>query len=153
MRFNSSLSAAAAITIAIALLAAAPTIAGGGAELEAQDAWIRWLPGDLPAAGYLRLVNASAKAVTVVGATSPAYQQVSLHRTVTERGNAQMMPVERITIAAHTALDFAASGYHMMLMQATTPLKPADHVPITLQLADGSSLLVQFELRKPDASQ
>jgi copper(I)-binding protein len=35
-----------------------------------------------------------------------------------------------------------------MLMQATKPLQPGDHVPIILRFADGSSLTVQFEVRK-----
>ncbi len=131
-------------------LAAAPAPAAA-ANLEAEDAWIRWLPADLPAAGYLKLSNTSGDPATLIGASSPAYTQVSLHRSLEEGGRMQMKPVERITIAAHSSLDFAASGYHMMLMQATKPLKPADHVPITLHFADGSTLLVQFEVRKPDA--
>lgn len=136
----------------VACLPSAPALAGGP-DLRVEDPWIRWLPADLPAAGYLRLINAGAKPLIVIGASSPAYRQVTLHRTVTEGGNTEMMPVERITIDAHAALDFATSGYHMMLMQATRPLKPADRVPITLHFADGASLLVQFEVRKPDASQ
>jgi copper(I)-binding protein len=40
----------------------------------------------------------------------------------------------------------------MMLMQATKPLRPADRVPITLRFADGSTVLVQFEVRNPDSS-
>jgi copper(I)-binding protein len=64
----------------------------------------------------------------------------------------QMTAVEHITIDAHSSLDFAATGYHMMLMQATKPLRPGDRVPITLRFADGSSVLVQFEVRNPDSS-
>jgi len=131
-------------------LAAAPAPAAA-ARLEAADAWIRWLPADLPAAGYLKLSNPSGVPATLIGASSPTYAQVTLHRSLDDGDRMQMKPVERITIAAHSSLDFEASGYHMMLMQATKPVKPADHVPITLQFADGSTLLVQFEVRKPDA--
>lgn len=95
--------------------------------------------------------NPGGVPATLVGASSPAFGQVSLHRSLDEGGRMQMKPVERITIAAHSTLDFEASGYHMMLMQASRPLKPADQVPITLHFADGSTLLVQFEVRKPDA--
>ncbi len=157
MRSEARISAAAGFAIALLVqfacvpLAAIPALAAAAA-LKAENAWIRWLPADLPAAGYLRLINAGDAAATLTGAESPAYAHVSLHRTVDVGGRVQMRPVERITIAAHSNLDFEASGYHMMLMDATQPLKPADHVPITLHFADGTSLLVQFEVRKPDAS-
>jgi periplasmic copper chaperone A len=118
--------------------------------LEVEEAWIRWLPADLPSAGYLRLNNKGSAPATLIGATSPAYAQVSLHRSVDVGGRMQMKPVDRITIAAHSTIDFEAGGYHMMLLQATRPLKPADRVPITLRFADGTSLLVQFEVRAPD---
>lgn len=139
--------AAAPPPAAPAALAAAPA---ASASLAVEDAWIRWLPADLPAAGYLKLSNTGGVPAALIGASSPAYSQVSLHRSLDQGGRMQMQPVERITIGAHSSLDFEASGYHMMLMQATRPLKPADHVPITLHFADGSTLLVQFEVRKPD---
>jgi len=135
----------------IPALAATPPLAAGP-ELKIQDAWIRWLPADLPAAGYLTLINTGAKPLNLIAAASPAYAQVSLHRTVNQGGGMQMTAVEHITIDAHSSLDFAATGYHMMLMQATKPIKPADRVPITLRFADGSSVLVQFEVRNPDSS-
>jgi copper(I)-binding protein len=40
----------------------------------------------------------------------------------------------------------------MMLMQPNKPLKPGDHVLITLQFAGGSSLTAPFDVRKPDSS-
>ena len=163
MRSNSRCPAARALALALlmslaslrldatpALAAAPPTTAGP--ELTIQDAWIRWLPADLPAAGYLTLINTGARPLNLIAATSPAYTQVTLHRTVNRGGGMQMTAVEHITIDAHSSLDFAATGYHMMLMQATKPLRPADRVPITLRFADGSTVLVQFEVRNPDSS-
>jgi copper(I)-binding protein len=63
-----------------------------------------------------------------------------------------MLPVRRITIDPHSSLSFAATGYHMMLVQPNKPLKPGDHVLITLQFAGGSSLTAPFDVRKPDSS-
>jgi copper(I)-binding protein len=62
--------------------------ARGLREIKIEDAWIRWLPADLPAAGYVRMTTRAPRAVTLVGAASPAYAHVSLHRSVTEGGNA-----------------------------------------------------------------
>jgi copper(I)-binding protein len=57
-----------------------------------------------------------------------------------------MSPLERISIAPHTTLDFEARGIHLMLMQPHETLDPHGGVPIALHFADGSSLTVQFQV-------
>jgi copper(I)-binding protein len=116
------------------------------------DAWIRWLPANLPAAGYATLENGGDAAIVLTGVSSPGYGDVSIHRTVTLGADTDMVPVDKLVINPHASVNFAAAGYHLMLMQPTTPLKPGDHVPITLRFADGSSMRVEFEVRKPDAT-
>ena len=86
--------------------------------------------------------------MNLVAASSPAYAEVSIHRSVESGGTVAMRPVAQITIEPHSRVDFAAAGYHFMLMQPLKPLEPGDHVPIVLRFADGSSLTVQFEVRK-----
>ena len=61
-----------------------------------------------------------------------------------------MMPMEKITVAAHSSLEFAAQGYHLMLQQPKKTLQPGDRVAVTLSFTGGSALTVQFELRAPD---
>jgi periplasmic copper chaperone A len=136
--------------IAWLTLAAAPASVSD-AGLKIDDAWIRWLPANLPAAGYVHITNTGDAPATLVGAASAVYAHVSLHRSVDDGGRMHMTPVERIRIAAHSSLDFEAGGYHLMLTDATKPLEQPRRVPITLYFSDGSSLLVQFEVRKPDA--
>ncbi len=111
-------------------------------------AWIRWLPAGLPAGGYMSLTNMGDTAVNLVAASSPAYAEVSIHRSVENGGTIVMQPVAQITIEPHSGVDFSAAGYHFMLMQPTKPLEPGGRVPISLRFADGSSLEVQFEVRK-----
>ena len=60
----------------------------------------------------------------------------------------EMRPVAQIAIVAHSSLNFAATGYHLMLVQPSKPLALGDHVPMTLHFAGGGSLTVQFEVRK-----
>jgi copper(I)-binding protein len=119
--------------------------------VQIRDAWIRWLPGELPAGGYLTLVNSGDRPSSLIAASCPDYAEVSLHRSRTVAGTTRMMPVHDITVAAHATLAFEAQGYHLMLMHPSKPLKPGDRVPVTLSFADGSSVTVLFELRPPAA--
>lgn len=121
------------------------------APVQIRDAWVRWLPGDLPAGGYLTLINSGDRPSSLVGASCPDYAAVSLHRSRNVGGTARMMPVHDITVAAHSTLAFAAQGYHLMLTHPRKPLKPGDRIPVTLSFAGGSSVTVLFELRPPAA--
>jgi len=135
----------------IAALSLTTALAGQSAEVHISDAWIRWLPGDAPAGGYLTIVNDGHDSVTLVAVSSPAYRAVSLHQSVTEQGVSKMIAVDTITIGAHSRLEFAAGGYHLMLERAKTTVKPSDHVPVTLRFADGQSVTAEFKVREPGA--
>jgi copper(I)-binding protein len=121
-----------------------------GPDIQASEAWIRWLPADLPSGGYLTLRNLSNEPRRLTGASSPEFGSVSLHQTRDAHGVSGMSPVDSILIAAHGTLQFAPGGYHMMLMQPAHALHPGDHVPITLRFADGAALQVTFEVRAAD---
>jgi periplasmic copper chaperone A len=119
--------------------------------VQVRDAWIRWLPGNLPAGGYITLVNTGDRPTSLIAVSSPDYADVSLHRSRNVAGTSQMIPVQVITVAAHSSLEFASQGYHLMLTHPTKTLKPGDRVPVTLSFAGGRVVTVQFELRPPDA--
>jgi len=132
---------------------AAPAAAPGTARsVQVTEAWIRWLPGDLPAAGYLTVNNPGPAAAVLLGAVSAQFADVSLHRNEMHQGSMQMLPVDRLEIPAHTTLRFELQGYHLMLMQAMQPIKPGDHVTISLRFANTPPMPVVFEVRKPDGS-
>ncbi len=114
------------------------------------EAWIRWLPGDLPAAAYVTVYNPGATPVVLLGAASTDYADVSLHRNEMHEGSMQMLPLDRLLIPAHGTLRFELLGYHFMLMQARRPIKPGDRVTITLHFGDLPPMPVIFEVRKPD---
>jgi periplasmic copper chaperone A len=124
-------------------------VAAQPATIAVSDAWIRWLPANLPAGGYVTLRNTGTQAQLLTGATSPDFADVSLHHSVQRDGVSQMQPVAQIEIAPGRALSLAAGGYHLMLEQPTRPLKPGDQVSITLHFEGGSSTTAQFEVRPP----
>lgn len=149
----------ALMTVAIAAVAApaatslAPTAPPSTvATPQVTEAWIRWLPGDLPAAAYVTVNNPGATPAILLGASSTDYADVSLHRSDMHDGSMQMMPLERLVIPAHGTLRFELFGDHFMLMRATRPIKPGDRVTMTLRFADLPPMPVVFEVRKPDGS-
>jgi periplasmic copper chaperone A len=115
--------------------------------VQIRTAWIRWLPGGVPLAGYATLANVSDRPLVLTSATSVAFQDLTLHQTLQTAGTVRMSPLERLAIAPHTTLDFEAHGIHLMLMQPRETLDPHGQVPITLHFADGSSVTVQFQVR------
>lgn len=129
--------------------AASSTPAASGLRIE--QAWIRWLPANLPAGGYLTIINTTGRPHALTGASSPDYAQVQLHRSVTVGGMSHMAAVARIDIAPHATLRFASQGYHLMLMHPTRAISPGAQVPIELQFDDGERLLVRFQVRAPAA--
>lgn len=141
-----------AVWVATSLACGLPAIgraAPAPPGVRAEDAWIRWLPGGLPAAGYVKLINVGNRPVTLVGASSDAYGEVGLHRTVTRGGMMQMDPVERLEIAAGASIDFGATGYHLMLGSAKRPIRPGSRVSVELRFADAPPLEVSFVVRQP----
>src|ERR1700728_2968397 len=149
-----ALAASASLCGAVLLLTTPPawTTAASSQATAAQTvqiktAWIRWLPGGVPLAGYATLANVSDQPVVLTSATSDAFHDLSLHQTLHTGGTVRMSPLERISIAPHTTLDFEALGIHLILMQPRETLDPNGAVPITLHFADGSSLTGQFQVR------
>lgn len=117
-----------------------------------EHAWIRWLPGDLPAAGYATITNSGDKAIELTGADSADYGQVMLHRSFHKNGESHMQMVPAIAIPAHGHISLAPGGFHLMLMHARRPIKPGDKVKIELHFSDGSSQSVDFPVRPANAS-
>jgi copper(I)-binding protein len=120
----------------------APTI-----DIQVKDAWIRWLPANVPGGGYMTLVNTGSAARVLIGASSPDYGEVSMHQTRIRNGVNEMTSVASIELRPRILVRFAEGGYHLMLFQPKRPLKPGDRVLVTLRFAQGPSVEVPFEVR------
>lgn len=120
-------------------------------DMRVTDAWIRWLPANLPGAGYMTLTNTGPAVRVLTGGVSPGYARVEIHHTHSSNGMTEMSPVDAVELPAHASVRFAEGGYHLMLMQPMRPLHPGDRVTIVLQFAGGASLPVTFAVRGADA--
>jgi copper(I)-binding protein len=132
------------LLVMLSAFAPAAEVAPG---IQVKDAWIRWLPANVPSAGYMTLINTGTAAGVLVSASSPDFGQVSFHESLTKNGMSEMVAVSTLTVKPQSSLRFSPGGYHMMLMQPKRALRPGDRVAITLQFADGHSLQAPFEVR------
>src|SRR3546814_17925033 len=69
----------------------------------------------------------------------------------TAGGGSRMNRVDALAVPAHGKAELAPAGYHLMLMQPNTPVQPGDHVTLTLQFGDGSTLATDFIARPANA--
>jgi Uncharacterized protein conserved in bacteria len=142
--------APALVAGAFLFLSALPALAAG--HVYATGGWLRLLPGKLPAGGYFHLYNDTDQALTLVGATSPDYGDVMLHRSIESGGQSRMVMVKRVRVPAHGQLRFAPGGYHLMLMQAKKKLSVGDSVPLFLRFANGDIMPVPLAVMGAAAS-
>jgi periplasmic copper chaperone A len=135
--------------VAVAVLAlfanCAPAFSG---SVRVENAWLRWLPAGVPSAGYLTLINDGDTAVALIAAESADFREVTIHRSVEHAGTMTMEQVQEISIGPHSRVDFAAQGYHLMLMNPVRPIDTQAQVSITLRFRDGSSQPAHFQVRK-----
>lgn len=117
-------------------------------HVTAKDAWIREAPpGAQALAGYMQLHNPSEQSREVVGAASPAFDSVMLHKTVFEGEMSKMMHQRSINIPANGSVSFEPNGYHLMMMKPKHALRAGDKVTVTLSFKNGETLDVSHEVR------
>lgn len=141
----------AALSLLTGLLLAGTVHATAAEHIHASHAWIRVLPGNLPAGAYVTLENDSDQAAALSGASSKTYGQVMLHQSSMQGGMSRMTMVDSLALAAHGKAVLAPAGYHLMLMQPVSPVKPGDTVRLLLKFSDGSSLPTDFIARPANA--
>ncbi len=96
------------------------------------------LPTTEMMAGYLTLVNDGDTPVTLRGATSPAFDRMSLHRSVEEDGQSRMEAVETLTVPAGERVVFEPGGLHLMMFEPRGDPGVGDALPVELQTDEGS---------------
>ena len=138
--------------VAALCLGMAGVVHAAGSPLKITDAWVRWLPGDLPSAGYTTIANTSANPIALLGADSPDYAMVMLHRSLESNGVERMEHVDRLEIPAHGSVALAPGGYHLMLTRPTHPVAPGNTVHLHLHFSGSAGTLdVPFIVRPASA--
>lgn len=139
---------ASLITLALALGCSITSAVAQADQLNVSDAWVREAPPTSQVlAAYLNIENPGAEEIVIVGASSPQFDTVELHRTEIVDGIARMIAQQRLIVPAGGAVIFEPGGLHLMLIQAVRPLQRGDQVEIQFQLSTGENLKVQAEVR------
>ncbi len=119
------------------------------APIVVRNPWIRWLPAGLPMAGYMTLRNMATEPIRLVGASSEAFSNVMLHRSVDRSGMNRMERVRVITIPAGSSFLLEPGGYHLMLVHGGPEVRPGGTVTIKLYFDGHAPLLVTCPVRRP----
>jgi hypothetical protein len=131
-------------------LCAVPVVALGAgvrSDLTVGEPWLRVVGGHTPAAAYFTLSNLSGKPVVLIGASSPACGQLTMHQSRNVKGIESMVMVAQRPVPPRGRIEFAPGGYHLMCMSPSKAVRPGARIPIVLRFANGRRLPVRFAVR------
>lgn len=92
------------------------------------------------AAGYFELSNRSGAGIRITRVSSPDYEAVEMHETISEDGIARMREIPVLDIADGETVVFERGGKHLMLMKPVG--SPAE---ITLNFYSDDLLLLSVD--------
>jgi len=129
------------------ILAAAPAAAAPTVAITAP--WILTPPsGAKTAAGYFTVANTGNEPDRLIGASSPAAENVQLHSMSMAGGIMRMRPVVGgLAVPPGQTIKFTPDGYHLMLINPRHALATGDAVAVTLIFAHAGALTERFPVR------
>lgn len=87
------------------------------------------LPGQSMSVAYF-VLEAGPAAITLREVSSPDFAAAEMHATVVGNGIAEMLPLDAVTVAEHSAVAFAAGGNHLMLTGPRESVQAGDIVTL-----------------------
>ncbi|MCU1498556.1 MAG: hypothetical protein JWM47_2509 [Acidimicrobiales bacterium] len=125
------LSAAVALPLVGCGSSDAPVVNSG--KLRVLDATVEVPPNPDVAAVRLVIDNGTATADELIGVTSSAAKDASVHRAkIDDQGRATMTPVAALPIPARSKVTLAPGGLHVMLDGLTEPLQAGTDIDLRL---------------------
>ncbi|SOB76349.1 hypothetical protein SAMN04488490_2034 [Marinobacter sp. LV10R510-11A] len=123
----------------------------GGIDIE--HPWSRPTPPGTPmGVGYLVIRNHGDRDITLISASTPRADRVSIHETLMKDGVMRMQPLKSgLKISAGEAVELKPYSYHLMLEKLTEPLKEGESIPLTLEFEDAGAIDVELSVQSLDA--
>lgn len=101
--------------------------------LTVENARIRMVPGGGPMAGYMEIGNHTDAPIRLVAVESPAFGNVTIHRTRVRDGQARMEHQrDGVEIQPGGSAVFEPRDLHLMMMQPQAGLEVGDQVEVVL---------------------
>ena len=136
------------ILIALMLGFSALSASAEGVNVQIKDPWVLAAPPNVKVlAAYLEIINNGGKPRILINVSSPAFDQVGIHRSVMHGNMAHMEHLKELTIPPNASVVLKPGGLHFMLMDAKKPLHIGDQVPMTLTFRSGEKIVVTAIVR------
>ena len=136
------------VTLLLALVLINTSISASASDITVSDPWVREAPpGASALAAYMVVENHGPTERVLSAVSSPISNMVEMHRSLYRDGIASMEQQQQITIPPAGTVEFAAGGYHVMVMNPA-PLKAGDQAAFTLHFKNGETITVEAEVRR-----
>lgn len=96
------------------------------------------LAGSNATAGYGTLTNISSAPIEILGLKSASFKAAEMHETKEENGLMKMKRLSKLTLKPGEKFELTPGGNHMMLFDATKPLKAGDSITLVFEIADSA---------------
>lgn len=105
-------------------------------------------PGVSMGAGYMTITNDGNDEVTLLGATTPRAQNVSIHGSRMHMDMLRMEPMpEGLPIPPGETVELKPRGYHLMLEMLDKSLEEGERVPLTLRFEGAPEVQVELAVQ------
>jgi copper(I)-binding protein len=129
-----------------ALLLMAPG-AFAAAPVTITAAWARATPPGVSTAAVYCTVRNDGDADRLLGASSPAARQVTLHAEEEEHGMQHMRQLAGIEVPAHGSVELAPGRMHLMLVGIAAPLAAGATINVTLRFEKAGEVTIDVPVR------
>ncbi len=118
------------------------------AQVSVKDAWVRATVPQQKATGAFMQLTASQD-TRLVAVTTPLTPLAEVHEMAMQDDVMRMRQVSGIELPAGKTVELKPGGYHVMLMDLPTQVKPGDTVPLTLVFENKSGGRQTQDLKVP----
>lgn len=101
-----------------------------------------------PMAAYMEIANHGSVNDELVGALSPDFKAIELHRMMDHNGVMKMEQLDVIPIPADGTTKLEPGGLHIMLFGTETVFKEGDSFPVTLEFVKSGPVEVMVNVEK-----
>lgn len=114
--------------------------------------WSRPTPPGTPmGVGYLSISNDGSNDITLMQASTPRAESVSIHETSMYNGVMRMQPVKGgLAIPAGTTVELKPHSFHLMLEKLTSPLREGESIPLTLSFEGAEAMQIELTVEPLD---
>lgn len=136
------------ILITLSLGLVAPGASADSVNIQILNPWVQAAPPNVKVlAAYLEIKNNGGKPQILVNVSSPAFDQISMHRSVMHGDMAHMEHLKELAIPPHSSVTLKPGGLHFMLMDAKKQLRAGDSVSMTLTFKNGDKVAATATVR------